>query len=544
MRRTLSLLFVPIFLLLFISFAFAANIYVDVSCTYNGDGTTAACASSDGGAGAYNNLSDPLANATSGDIIWVRRGSSDISISSTLSPTNDGTEDNPIKLVGWPYYEQVSGTVDGAISGKEKFGFYDAELTATDKGHYCSAEIEFTSGSNNGLKRKIIFYQYDSANSRGEVYLFPDLPNNISAGDQYTITLETELWNDRPQEGQDAGWDSDDYVRPVLDGGGASFNMFDFANDLYWHVYNLKIQNLSSAYHAFYRLPAWLKNILIINMGYGTYYNHNWATRFKDYYAWDLTGTSTYRGAISFYNEPDKHYILEDVHIQGNSSVTTYGLIAGSSCKLKNFSAGKVQSFGGADIRFHAYYCGKILGENVGLYSTNKVQLNLTADDGPPGMLIAFSGYNSEPDKFHQWWRVGEIYNVDEDATIDPPSGATTYIKFVPNSHCNSTYPLKFSFNRRQAASAKTYTFKVYIPSDCTTLTTSDIYADVWYLDESSGTHRKEETHNISTVNTNAWNDLSFSITPGQEGTVYIDIVLQKYESGCYIALDPKFSVE
>lgn len=516
-----------------------ANIYVDPNCANNGDGTSPSCAASEGGAGAYNSIASALDNATAGDIIWVRRGSSGISISSTLSPTNGGTESSPIKLIGWPYYEQVNATVDGAISGKEKFGFYDAELTAADKGHYCSAEIEFTSGNNSGLKRKVIFYQYDSGNSRGEVYVFPDLPNDIATGDNYTITLKTEEYDNRPQAGQDAGWDNDNYVRILLDGSGGAFNMFDFSNDLYWHVCNIMIKNLSSSYHVFYRLPAWLKNILITNVGYGTYYNHNWATRFKDYYAWNLTGTSAYLGAISFYSEGDKHHVLEDVHIQGNSSVTTYGLIIGSCCKLKNFSAGKIQTFGGADIRFHAYFCGKILGENVELNSVTKVSLNLSSTWGPPGMLIAFSGYNGEPDKFHQWHRMGEIYNVDEDATIDPPSGAATYVKLLPNSHCNSIYPLVYENHRNVSSGSKTYTWK-FRPTGWSSLSTNDIEIEVWFLEESSGTKRKYGFANPSSITNDSWNDLQITFNPGQEGVVYFKIKLKKYEAGAWLAIDPK----
>jgi len=528
LRRIHKLLLLPLFLFLFVSLAFAANIYVDVSCTNNGDGTDAACATSDGGVGAYNNLSDPLANATSGDIIWLRRGNSNISVSSTLSPTNDGTEDNPIKLVGWPYYEQVSGTVDGAISGKEKFGFYDAELTATDKGHYCSAEIEFTSGSNNGLKRKVIFYQYDSANSRGEVYVFPDLPNNIAAGDQYTITLETELWNDRPQSGQDAGWDNDDYVRPWLSGG--SFHLWDSYGDLYWHLYNLGIKDITDGYYGIYRPTGEIRNIVGEVTRYGIYLGYK-AKFLKDIYFWGLN--SAFYAGIQSVCCP-----MKDIHLQGDGSGNGIGLRDCEFSKIRNLSLGKVFSLSKA-----FYRCVGLKATPFDYDATTLWHEWGTAysDIWEP---LTLGEINGDDTKLRQFHTSGEIYNVDEDATIDPPSGATTYIKLLPNSHCNSIYPLKFSFNRRQAASAKTYTFKVYIPSDCTTLSTSDIYADVWYLDESSGTHRKEETHNISTVNTNAWNDLSFSITPGQEGTVYIDIVLQKYESGCYIALDPKFSVE
>jgi len=287
-----------------------ANIYVNTSCANNGDGTSPSCAASAGGTGAYNNLADALANATAGDIIWLKRGSSNISISSTLSPTNDGTESNPAKLIGWPYYEQVSGTVDGAISGKEKFGFYDAELTATDKGHYCSAEIEFTSGNNSGLKRKVIFYQYDSGNSRGEVYMFPDLPNNIAAGDNYTITLKTEEYDNRPQAGQDAGWDNDDYVRPVLDGGGENFKILDFAYDYFWAVYNLVVTNVTNI--GIY-LPSYLKNIIGYNLQQIASIRY-YPREYIDIYGWNTTSDYDAIGIT------DCFPWLEHVHLQGHES--------------------------------------------------------------------------------------------------------------------------------------------------------------------------------------------------------------------------------
>jgi len=528
LKNVHRLLVLPLFLLLFVSLAFAANIYVDVSCTYNGDGTTAACASSDGGAGAYNNLSDPLANATS-NIIWVRRGSSDISISSTLSPTNDGTESSPIKIIGWPIQKQYTGqTVDGAISGKEKFAFYDDARTERDY-YWCGAEIEFTSGANAGLKRKVIYFKYNQeGNSHYDFYLFPDLPNNIQAGDEYTITLETAYFSDRPQSGIDAGWDNDSYDRPEVDGGGGSFNLFDFTGDRYWEMANFVLANTS--YRAIYNVPFHLKHIVIkdVTNSYNSI-RYGIVRKLEDIYVVNCAGIGC-------------NGIWENVHLNdSNSTNDGIGMAEGGKIILKNMSVGRVTKYDDG-INFSSV-SGSIEGENVFIDANTLVNIGYWHYH-LPNDYCKISGWNGDPDKFHQWFVNGEIYNVDEDATIDPPSGATTYIKFVPNSYCNSIYPLKLSFNRRQAASAKTYTFKVYIPSDCTTLTTSDIYADVWYLDESSGTHRKEETHNISTANTNAWNDLSFSITPGQEGTVYIDIVLQKYESGCYIALDPKFSVE
>ena len=517
-----------------------ANIYVDPSCANNGDGTDASCASSSGGVGAYNNLADALANATAGDIIWVRRGNSNISVSSTLSPTNDGTESNPIKLVGWPYYEQISGTVDGAISGKEKFGFYDAELTATDKGHYCSAEIEFTSGSNNGLERKVIFYQYDSANSRGEVYVFPDLPNNISAGDQYTITLETELWSDRSQPGQNAGWDNDDYVRPVLDAGGSSIHVLDFGDDLYWHVFNIAGTGNSGNYGIFFKGPIILRNVVGYDCGI-VYYNQATTQSYlevKDLYGWNAN--SGY-GTITVYNNFARKLILENVHIQGESGQTRYGLqdlYYNTELLLKNCSFGKVIELT-QDIREYYGRCLTIKGENVELASSTKVYLNISDSYTLYGSYIAISGYNGEPDKFHQWHRCGEIYNVDEDATIDPPSGATTYIKLLPNSHCNSIYPLIYENHRNVSSGSKTYTWK-FRPTGWSSLSTSDVEIEVWFLEESSGTKRKYGSANPSSVTNDSWNDLQITFNPGQEGVVYFKITVKKYESGAWVAIDPK----
>jgi len=521
MRKIRRLLFLPIFFLLFVSFAFAAHIYVDVSCTYNGDGTTASCASSDGGAGAYNNLSDPLANATAGDIIWLRRGNSNISVSSTLSPANDGTESNPIKLVGWPYYEQVSGTVDGPISGKEKFGFYDAELTATDKGHYCSAEIEFTSGNNSGLKRKIIFYQYDSGNSRGEVYVFPDLPNNIAAGDNYTITLKTEEYDNRPQAGIDAGWDNDDYVRPVLDGGNGDFKILDFTYDYFWAVYNLVVTNVTDI--GIY-IPSYLKNIIGYNLRAIASIRY-YPLEYIDIYGWNTT--SDY-DAIDI---TDCFALLEHVHLQGHESeyASAIGPATGG-VKLKNCSFGLVVSFNTA---FKGPF--RIEGESVSVNATT-----ITDDVSAAGeTYVKLSGYNCDPTKFHQWYYQGEIYNVDEDATIDPPSGATTYIKLVPNSHCNSIYPLIYENHRNVSSGSKTYTWK-FRPTGWSSLSTSDVEIEAWFLEESSGAKRKYGSANPSAVTNDTWNDLQITFNPGQEGVVYFKIKLKKYESGAWIAIDPK----
>jgi len=504
-----------------------ADIWVDPSCANNGDGTSPSCAASEGGTGAYNSIASALASATAGDIIWVRRGGSVISISSTLSPTNDGTESNPIKLVGWPIQKQYTGqTVDGVISGKEKFAFYDDARTERDY-YWCGAEIEFTSGNNSGLKRKVIFFKYNNeGNSHYDFYLFPDLPNNIQAGDQYTITLETAYFGDRPQAGQDAGWNSDSYDRPEVDGGGGSFNLFDFSGNRYWEMANFVLSNTSG--RAVYKVPFHLKHLVIKDVT--NVYNsirYGLARKLQDIYVVNCAGV----GCVG---------IWEDVHLNDSDS-THRGIRREQDGEiiLKDVSIGKVKKYN-YGIHFQSEM-GNIIGENVFMDANTLVFLGYW-EYHLPNDYCKISGWNSESDKFHQWFVNGEIYNVDEDGTVDPPSGATTYIKLAPNSRCNSIYPLIYENHRNVSSGSKTYTWK-FRPTGWSSLSTSDIEIEVWFLEESSGTKRKYGSANPSAVTNDTWNDLQITFNPGQEGVAYFKIKLKKYESGAWVAIDPKPNV-
>ena len=142
----------------------ATDRFVDTSATYNGDGTTAAQATSDGGVGAYNSIATAFTNAPSGGgwDIWVRGLSSDISVSAQLSPTNDGAYNNPHRLIGWPKKVEHTGyMVDSVPAGYEKWQFVDAALTEADN-YWVAATITWTSGSNNGLTRKVIWFDADN----------------------------------------------------------------------------------------------------------------------------------------------------------------------------------------------------------------------------------------------------------------------------------------------------------------------------------------------------------------------------------------------
>jgi len=109
----------------------------------------------------------------------------------------------------------------------------------------------------------------------------------------------------------------------------------------------------------------------------------------------------------------------------------------------------------------------------------------------------------------------------------------------VPNSHCNSIYPLIYENHRNVSSGSKTYTWK-FRPTGWSSLSTSDVEIEAWFLEESSGAKRKYGSANPSAVTNDTWNDLQITFNPGQEGVVYFKIKLKKYESGAWIAIDPK----
>jgi len=321
----------------------------------------------------------------------------------------------------------------------------------------------------------------------------------------------------------------------VLDGGGGSFNLF-YWQRFGWHCYNFVLKNVASGYRLFYRTPTLGKNLIFCDTAEDCIYGEQkFMDRLEDCYAY---GFGRY-----FLNSCDLG-CLENVHVQGTEGADRYALRFSHPKVLKACSFGKVIPL---TTLFYAMLSPKIQCEQIDYDLTESI-VNWSTNAYPSQYhYISFSGYNGNKDKFRQYYYNGEIYNVDEDAAIDPPSGATTYIKIVPNSRCNSLYPLVHKEERYQSGTSKTYTWKVLIWG-YSSFDVTDVEVEAWYLEESTGIKRKYSTANLSTATisdeTNqVWNDLSITISPGQAGMVYFQIKLKKYELGAFIALDPKPSV-
>lgn len=123
-----------------------ANKYIDVSATYNGDGTTSDQATSAGGTGAWNNFVNVITGSpgygslAAGDVVYVRTyngGNLSASSSSNITCVNTGTAVAPIKFIfdngdvwatGGQFTIQLTGSSNGLYLG------YFMELIGSEKG--------------------------------------------------------------------------------------------------------------------------------------------------------------------------------------------------------------------------------------------------------------------------------------------------------------------------------------------------------------------------------------------------------------------------
>ena len=516
----------------------AVDVFVDTSATYNGDGTSATQATADGGPGAYNNLQDALNAApnkpSSGSEhhIWVRR--QNILVTATLSPTTDGSSTAHHKIIGWPIsVSKIAQSVDSVPTGTDSLGFSNASWQFVDAAltegfnYWQGATITFTSGSNNGLSRMVIWFD----DTTDTIYLDFPLPNDISVGDTYDIALEAEYYSQRPQSGIDAGWDGDALVMPKIDGNGGSYHILNFSGDQWWELCNFDISNTANANYAVIDAPSStiVKFVKLYNAGKGM--NSGNYVYLEKAFLWDF-----YSGNVFI---TSSNVVANNSHFDRGPNGPNKVIFSGSGHKIiTNCTFGRVHSMNGA---------------LVGTYPANSFGYNILATnpffdtfgssyylfDFP---LLTLERVNSIRNNFHHVLTVGEIYDLDADATIVPPSGASNYIKMLPNSYLRETI-LKFRTTRYQASGSKIYTWK-FRPTGWTALATSDI--EVWasYLSESLGSYRIEVTANPAAVTNDTWNDLSITIPAGQDGIVYFEIRLKKYESAsAWIALDPKVDV-
>jgi hypothetical protein len=131
-----------------------------------------------------------------------------------------------------------------------------------------------------------------------------------------------------------------------------------------------------------------------------------------------------------------------------------------------------------------------------------------------------------------------------------PESGNSWVLQSVPNNYCTyatKAHQLILSPLRPMAAYAKaqstTLTFKVWPVGWATALNQSSLVLELRYLDTVSGVTRTTVLNTSQTYANGAWRECSVTFTPSQEGVVYFNLYLRRYESGAYVLIDPKWEV-
>jgi len=133
-----------------------------------------------------------------------------------------------------------------------------------------------------------------------------------------------------------------------------------------------------------------------------------------------------------------------------------------------------------------------------------------------------------------------------------PPSGSDWILQATPNSYCSAgrdATKLKLVYDNDYmsyyfpSTKQHTITFKIY-PYGWTSLDQDDIYIEAWYPSSSSDVSTIKVTTSTTSFTNENWQDLSVTFTNAQEGNVYFNLVLTKYESGAYVLIDPAVMID
>ncbi len=126
-----------------------------------------------------------------------------------------------------------------------------------------------------------------------------------------------------------------------------------------------------------------------------------------------------------------------------------------------------------------------------------------------------------------------------------PPSTNYWILECIPNSYCDDSYVNQMELSPLNPigvyveSGSNTITYKVYPVGWTTALDNDDIVLEVSYLDSASGITRTEIVNTTATYANGAWRSVSTTFTAGQNGIAYCQLYVRKYESGCYLLIDP-----
>ena len=129
-----------------------------------------------------------------------------------------------------------------------------------------------------------------------------------------------------------------------------------------------------------------------------------------------------------------------------------------------------------------------------------------------------------------------------------PPSSNDWILQATPNSYCSTDYATQMELSPKEDMAGYAGTnntkirFNIY-PVGWSSLDQDDILIEANYLDNASGNSRTTVQTGTVTFTNDAWNELTVDIVPAQDGTVYFNLYIRKYEAGAYVLIDPVWKV-
>jgi len=342
----------------------------------------------------------------------------------------------------------------------------------------------------------------------------------------------------------DDPWNDGSDVKPILDFGAAARRLYLQRN--FWHVKRLVVRN------SIHQYPVYIYG------HYGALYED---MESKDHvcsglgsaFRFDNMSQTILKNPIAINNENQyalygygsRGIVVEDGSLDGKATVNSYGIFNFGGClSLKDVQIGQIQNFSGW--YWYMSFINDLMLINC-KYATAPVPTN----------FVHYGRIYSEDDNqvkgAHVVWELaGEIR---KDTSITRTGGATSSARLSPSSYCGLFFPLVLGeenivnegFGKLWLpASQKTITVYVRSYGTWTTYPTADeLYLEASYYSETSGGQRAtiKSTQVLSDPTT--WVGFSVTLTPQQEGFVYLKLALRKYEAanvGCFVDVKPVVS--
>lgn len=176
------------------------------------------------------------------------------------------------------------------------------------------------------------------------------------------------------------------------------------------------------------------------------------------------------------------------------------------------------------------------------------------ADNSRNNVCVLEDSTISGVDRFplRVYTNAGDILPLDSGDTDwqAPESGNSWIMQEIPNSYCTyDTFVNQVAYSPINPMSVyaqarpTTLTFKIWPVGWTTSLDQDDVVLEVKYLDTASGITRTTVYNTSQTYANGAWRNCSVTFTPSQAGIVYFQLYFRFYQSGCYVLIDPIWSV-